>query len=273
VAGVAGALDGTLLTTSRPFFERGLPGEEGRLHFASFGDPVFEAVLTQVESLPLPGCVRRLAVQVEGYPAEVVGYAVAVRGNDGARGVEVITSWRQLQDFVLAEDMELTEMDIEPLKTLLAERIRREITPGIVRRIEQTNLRAGHAQLLLDYAITLYQTRNYSQEAENPDSSRSVLEHIQETISGERKMNVSSLPPDWMAAAHGSLLFEVQVPQAGGDAWLHAPWMLLQSAVDAAWRVADRARRRRGELGTEQLLRRLRAAAEREFREIGGVRI
>src|SRR5262249_61359575 len=92
VAGVAGLAMQTLLTPSRALFEQGLPGQEGRLGFASYGDPTFDAILAQVGSLPLPRCARRLSVELEGYPAAAVGYAVAVRAG-GARRTARGTSW------------------------------------------------------------------------------------------------------------------------------------------------------------------------------------
>src|SRR5262249_53731094 len=143
VAGIAGLEFGCIVTPSRSLFEKGLPGQERCLGFASYGDPTFDAILTQVAGLPLPRCVRRLSVAMEGYPAEVVGYAVAVRGEAGVQRVELLTSWRQLQTVELDEAAELAEAEIEPLRALLLERIRQEVQPRVVRRIEHANVRAG----------------------------------------------------------------------------------------------------------------------------------
>jgi hypothetical protein len=60
---IPGVVDGTVVTTSRTTFDVGLPGFEGRLHFATYGDPVFQAILQQIETFPLPECVRRLEVE------------------------------------------------------------------------------------------------------------------------------------------------------------------------------------------------------------------
>src|SRR5262249_33838846 len=152
VAGVAGLAMQTLLTPSRALFEQGLPGQEGRLGFASYGDPTFDAILAQVGSLPLPRCARRLSVELEGYPAEVGGYAVAVRAG-GERRTELVTSWCQLQSLELDEGGELTGAEIDPLQPRLFDRTRQEVQPRVVRRIEQANVRAGNAQLLLDHAV------------------------------------------------------------------------------------------------------------------------
>ncbi|MBC7077514.1 MAG: helicase, partial [Synergistales bacterium] len=79
--GINGVPDGTVLTASREVYEEGLGEIEGRIHFTSYGDPFFEAILAQVEKFELPGCVRRISVPVPGMEGlEMVGYAVACIG-------------------------------------------------------------------------------------------------------------------------------------------------------------------------------------------------
>jgi len=269
VRGIAGLMLDTLLTASRGLFEKGLPGQEGRLGFTSYGDPTFDAILTQVDGLPLPCCARRLSVGLEGYPAEVVGYAVAVRGDGGMRRVELVTSWRQLQSLELEEAAELIEADIEPIRAQLLERIRQEVQPRAVRRIEQANVRAGSAQLLLDFAVAVSQVSRYAENADDPENAWSVLDHVRNVITGSRSMQVPEISPDWLPA-RDSLLFQANVPQAGGEAWLNAPSVLLQSALDTACRYADSFRERKSELTTERLLKQLRSEAERLAQKLRG---
>jgi hypothetical protein len=219
--------------------------------------------------LPLPCCARRLSVGLEGYPAEVVGYAVAVRGEGGVRRVELITGWRQLQSLELDEAAELTDSDVEPLRAQLLERIRQEVQPRAVRRIEQANVRAGNAQMLLDFAVAVSQVSRYAENADDPENAWSVLDHVRNVITGSRSMQVPEISPDWLPA-RDSLLFQANVPQAGGEAWLNAPSVLLQSALDTACRYADSFRERKSELTTERLLKRLRSEAERLARRLRG---
>jgi hypothetical protein len=269
VRGIAGLMLNSILTASRGLFEKGLPGQEGRLGFASYGDPTFDAILAQVEGLPPPCCARRLSVGLEGYPAEVVGYAVAVRGEGGVRRVELVTSWRQLQSLELDESAGLTDADVEPLRAQLLERIRQEVQPRAVRRIEQANVRAGNAQMLLDFAVAVSQVSRYAENADDPENAWSVLDYVRDVITGSRSMQVPEISPDWLPA-RDSLLFQANVPQAGGDAWLNAPSVLLQSALDTAFRYADSFRERKSELTTERLLKRLRSEAERLARKLRG---
>jgi hypothetical protein len=153
VRGIAGLEFGCIATPSRSLFEKGRPRHEGRLDFTSYGVPTFDAILSQVDGLPLPRCARRLAVGLEGYPAELVGYAVAVRGEGGVRRVELLTSWSQLQALELDEAAELTEDELELLRARLLERIRQEIQPRVVRRIEEANVRAARSQQILTHLV------------------------------------------------------------------------------------------------------------------------
>ncbi|MCL6597622.1 MAG: helicase [Alicyclobacillus macrosporangiidus] len=103
VHGVPGVPDGTRLTVSRTLYEEGLPGG-GRVHFASYGDPYFDAILAHVLEQELPACIRRVEASVDGAPvggasvgveshAPLVGYVVACRTQDGTPVTRYVQSW------------------------------------------------------------------------------------------------------------------------------------------------------------------------------------
>jgi hypothetical protein len=52
-----GVIHGTALTTARTIYDVGTTEFEGRQHFATYGDPAFEAVLRQVETFPQPAWI------------------------------------------------------------------------------------------------------------------------------------------------------------------------------------------------------------------------
>jgi hypothetical protein len=78
---VPGVQDGTVLTTSREVYERGLPGAIGALRFGTFGEPAFDNVLTLTGISVLPPGIRRIAVPIPGAgkDAELVEYIVMQR--------------------------------------------------------------------------------------------------------------------------------------------------------------------------------------------------
>jgi hypothetical protein len=93
---IPGVVDGTAITTSRTTFDVGVPTFEGRLHFATYGDSAFEAILQHIEAFPLPECVQRMEVEVPEIPVTIVGYAVAERNSEGQPCHRLVTSWRDL---------------------------------------------------------------------------------------------------------------------------------------------------------------------------------
>lgn len=87
------------------------------MHFASYGDPFFDILLRHLDRFALPACVWRIAVSVPGLEGvEMVGYAAVCQGGGGAREVQLIRAWRDLNGLHLAESETLTEAKLEPLK-------------------------------------------------------------------------------------------------------------------------------------------------------------
>ena len=93
LAHISNVPDGTAVTTSRATFEVGVPELEGRLHFATYGDPAFEAILAHIETFDLPPCIQRLEVDVPEVPVKVVGYAVAPSALPIEAFGHVVYSW------------------------------------------------------------------------------------------------------------------------------------------------------------------------------------
>lgn len=75
--------DNTVLTIDRQLYEQGLSEMEGRLHFASYGDPIFDAVLEEFENFELPECIARITKKVPDTHAEVIAYGVACVNDEG----------------------------------------------------------------------------------------------------------------------------------------------------------------------------------------------
>jgi len=157
LSNVPGVVDGMAITTSRTLFDAGSPAFEGRLHFVTYGDTVFEAILQQVEAFPLADGIRRLEVEVPGIQAPMVGYAVAERGGDGLPRCRLVTLWGDVATLHLdpsGSPSEPREPELELLRQRLRHIARQELAMAqAVPRIETMNERAGRAQLQLDYVV------------------------------------------------------------------------------------------------------------------------
>jgi hypothetical protein len=263
VSNIPGVVDGTAITTSRTLFDTGSPTFEGRLHFATYGDAIFEAVLQQIEEFPLPGCVRRLEVELPGVQAPMVGYAVTEESADGLPHCRLVTSWDDLAMLRLDPSGSLSESELEPLRQRLRDVARQEFAMAqAVPRIEAVNERAGRSQLQLDYLVGygLLQSRQQTGVAE--PLFRREMQALEEICQGRNSVRVRRLPAAFAQRLCG-LLFDLNLPQVGEEAFIDTPQPLLQASLDAIYRVANGLKRKRAELSTLDVLARLTREIER----------
>jgi superfamily II DNA or RNA helicase len=256
--------DGVAVTTSRATFEVGVPDLEGRLHFATYGDPVFEAILAHIETFDLSPCIQRLEVDVPEVPVKVVGYAVAHRDEDGRIACRLVTAIHELAMVQIHEDARLTDTDIKPLHHALAARVREEYqTTLAVPRLEVLNEAAGRSQTMLDYlvirGIILSRQRTGGSEPLFWREIAALEDLLQEP---DRVLRVRRIPSA-QAQRLSHLLFDITVPNTGDESHLDAPRPLLVASLEAAHRLASGMKVRRAELSTDELLARLNRVIER----------
>jgi hypothetical protein len=258
--------DKSVLTTSRDVFDTGLPGFAGRPSFASYGDPVFEAVLAQVAEYDLPASIKRLTASVDGLKAELVAYAVVALDSGGVSQVRLITSFEDLAGLQIDEKATLTPDVLQPLQTNLAALAWKEFEPvHAVRRLARANAQAGHAQIALDYLVINNLLNLRKTLTKDGEFFWQVMKDIEEVIQGRNQLNIASLPTEIMQRIGPLLLFPAQIPTLGVKASMMAPLPLLRAAIDAGCRVADAMKVRRAELQTESVQARLRREVEREL--------
>jgi hypothetical protein len=269
---ILGVADGTALTTARATYDVGIPDFEGKLHFATYGDPVFEAVLRQIEVFPLPGCIHRLEVQVPGAPASMVGYAVAECNADGSTRIRLVTSIHDLASLQLNEAVELTAGEIDPVNQALTEMARREfVTTEALARVEGGNERAGQSQLLLDYLVARDLMRSRQQTGSSEPVFWREVAALEEICRRRDMIRARRIPVTLGRHLSGSL-FDLILPATGDEGYIDAPRPLLLAALDAACRLANGMKVRRSELLTTDVLERLERLIERSMiRSYSGV--
>ncbi len=247
----------------------GIPDLEGRLRFATYGDPAFDAVLEHVAAHGLPPCVRRLEVPVlVGTPATLVAYAACVHEGDGAVGVRLLTRLDDLRHLAPAEDHALDDAAVEPLAQELARLAKEEagLTPAVP-RIEELNEAAArsHRALALMLARGLLLDRQALGKG-LPLFWREAAA-IEQDYADREYLRVTRIEKRWaLRLVHP--LYEPQLPQVGDTGYLDAPRPLFLCAIASACRVADAMRVKKAELRTADLIARL----EREIEtEAGGL--
>jgi superfamily II DNA or RNA helicase len=268
VANLPGVPDGTALTVSRELFEQGLPNLEGGLHFASYGDPVFEQLLRLFDRWELPSGVRRLTVSLPGTDAGRVAYAVACREPSGQVTWRLVKSLSDLQGLAMVEDAEATENELRALQKMLKAETENEAAAALaMARIEQINERAAWSQLLLSYIVIQGGIASRQRLGMAEDGFWKEVTSFEEAVVGrngqDRNLYIPKIPVD-PTARLAALLFDVNLPTVGAEGNMTAPTILLKSAIEAGCRLADSWRVKRTDLTTEDFLGRL----SREIRKL-----
>jgi hypothetical protein len=266
VRGVSGVADGTLLTISRSLYEEGLPGASGPLHFATYGDPVFDTVLGFLASFDLPAGVRRLVVRDEDRPGETVAYAVACEGG----GCRLVSAWQEVVSVGLTPSVPVLDSEVPPLNKQVLDRLRTEGLVSPLRRVERSNEQAAHAQIALTSLVMTRSVESNVQWVDTPELFWPVFDEWRDRTADKSRLTIPKLPANELGRLRPLVLFDIPENQLGADVQFGAPRLFLNAATDAVYRLVDGLKEAKGTLETERVLKRLRSEAERAQQAAGG---
>jgi superfamily II DNA or RNA helicase len=256
---------GAQLTVNRDIFEKGLPASDSSawpLHFATYGDTVFEALLEELGCYELPPCAVQLSEPVPDIPVEVIAYAVAKFDENGSKALILVTSWEDLNGLALDESAVIDPADLEPLREELRRIIRNEFDPmRAVGRIEKENLRAGIAGAIWNLLVaqSLLRPIGYSED----DNFWARIKDIDSIIEERDQLLVAGLPAEFLKTIKDELILDINIPRVGDKADITAPIAYARAGIDAGYRIADAMKERRAELS----LGRVQARIERELKD------
>ncbi len=263
--GLSPVPDHTALTASRSLYEQGLENMEGRLHFASYGDPVFETVLDEINRFDLPECILRITEQVPDTSAEVAAYAAACLDEKDLPQIRLITSLDNLDGLRLNESARITESDLTDLKQSLHSMIRREFdTVRTVKRLEKDNQRAAVAHIIMDLMSAKSLLRPIGSTAD--DNFRTIVKDLDALISEREQLIITELPTEPLKMIANELLFDIQMPKAGQRINITAPILIVAASADAGCRIADAIKVKKGALTVNMVLSRIGREIERQFK-------
>ncbi|NWH06599.1 helicase-related protein [Desulfobacter latus] len=239
--------EGACLTTDRKSFEQGGRELNGPLHFGSYGDPVFDAVINTYQAFELPPAIQRISETIQDMDTEVVGYAVAVKRQGKATSVKLVARWSDLKNIEIDEKADLSQMDLAPVKKQLHSLVRKEYDPTrAVGLLEQLNFKAATAQRIMNLiCIKGLLLPIGSTEDEN---FWTITKGIEELLAQRDRLMVSKLPVKILEKIHPYLLTEIQVPKTGEYTTLTLAIHFIAAALDEGYRVADAMRVKKSEL-------------------------
>ena len=269
LAGVPGVVDGTALTTDREQFEQGIESLGARLRFATYGEPAFDALLDLSQTWEPPMCVRRISVSPTALHNTCTAYVAAVKDREGG-SLRLIISLAQLAAIELDEGRTISDEELVPFIEQLQSTANGEFKLTThVNAIESDNELSGRAQaaLALGTAFGLITSRRKFGNADDNfwRELDALRDQITERTANGGAMRVMHIPSCLGRLATTAFLpFEVKKKVTDDTYWIErAPAILLNTAVDAASRVADGIKRRKSELSTDTGLSRIKDEMER----------
>lgn len=268
--GIEGLAPLSALTVSRELYEEGSPGEEVKIGFASYGEPAFDAILGKIGEYDLPGCVRRITVNVPGLDeVKVVGFAVACCSPQGSLVTKLVTRFGDLEGLELAENEALGEAGIELLREKLALIAREEFDHyNVADRIERINIKSAFSQELLNYMVVHGIMEDKASPTKGDTLFWPVIEDIEKMFREREQVQVGISPAENLRPIVGDLLFNVNMPKVGDQAFVETTRILGKSAIDAARRQAESMKRRRSDLRVETFIIRLDREIAKKNRQI-----
>lgn len=270
LAGITGVPAGTALTISRQLFEEGVPGVDTQLRFASYGEPAFETILKQVGKHELPPCARRISIDIPALEGvNLVGYAAACYSPEGRRITKLITKWSDLENLELAENEVLNDLEIEPLREKLISMARGEFDHyGAAARIERANVQAARSQELLNYLVIQSLIRDKAEFfGENP-LFWPVLDDVEKIFSEREQVQVIITPADALRTVSHEMLFNIELPRIGEQAYVKITRVLGKTACDAGRRQATDMKIAKAKLTARSVLMRLEREVARKLSQI-----
>jgi ERCC4-related helicase len=258
VHGIRGIPEGSIMTVSREIYDLGLENSLGPIHFASYGDPLFDRLLSETAEFELPDCIRRITVPIPGLEIELVGYAVKCLAYSGLPETRLVLTYGDLKGLQIAENKSLTEAEIKPLRARLAKLARDEFDPyQAAERVKRENRRAAQAMEMLDFLVIRELLTEKALSAGQGALFWPVLHEVEALFDEKERIFVAGLPADELRPITSDFLFECTVPTLGHTANITVPRILGKAAIDSACRLAESMKVRRAELPVDTILGRL----------------
>jgi superfamily II DNA or RNA helicase len=264
VQGVPGIPEGQALTTSRNTYEYGLD-DGSSLHFATYGDPVFDALIGHIQEFEQPGCIHRLEATAYGNHGTLVGYAVAFLNSSGLATIRLVTSFQDLASMTIDESYVIDPEELKNLQGQLQSLANEEFrTISEASQREAANIRAANSQLALDYLLVHSYSDTLLSFSQGDTNFWTHVQCMEKSLEGKDNIFIPNLDPQMAKRLYG-LLFEVQHLNMDKSR-IHAPAPLMGLAIDEVCRLANKTHIKKSDLDTYSMMTRM----ERRVREVLG---
>lgn len=255
VGSVPGIERGARLTASRELYEWGLDDAGPRLHFATYGEPVFDALLSHLGRFPLPDCMIRLSVIPQGVEGvQVVGYALNARDVEGKVSARLITSWESLHGLDIDAVSPMTGETEQMCRQQLQQCADREFelcrSSGL---IVDRNRKAAEANVVLNQLLI----ETYLNERRGSNGQVQywhVDGQAEQQLQSSESLLLSGVPRSKLRRIRRYLLFDPGALDVSDRIPMRVPAVHLKAALYTARRAASAMKRPKGEITLDAVL-------------------
>jgi hypothetical protein len=261
-----GVSDGTALTVDREIYETGVVSTKGDLHFASYGDPVFDGLVEYFLEHHFSEREEWMVHDTSGgYPVMGIG----VRQGEEAR---LICSMKDLEGLVLGgsglplepcfpEEREVLRMELQKR----ARHSRKGFSKGEQREILRRNERAQKAEACLEAHGAERLLSSWSRGVGFPENApcAEALEKMEALLQESGERTLTGVDLELLRTLSLDLLWDLKIPRLGDSGDVAFPKLLLQASLDTAAREMDAIKGRKSEISLARVHQRIQRRVER----------
>lgn len=252
--GIEGIGERICITVDRALFDRGLDGGRA-LHFATYGDDVFDRLLDYLCRQASSTAVKALSACSDGF--EVAGIVV-LSGNTGTGNAHTVmlSDYAQLDAMTLV-DGSIDSDEIERFESKLRDYAASEaLKIAKIKQLEKLNRDQAESQVKLNNLMLKMLLEAGLQRGRTKDLAGELLRdaetHLAKRESGIR---LSSLNRSLKPILEGALL-EVHWP-ANGPGRFDAPLSMLEASIDAGHRLLEKIKKQKSKISGTEIIGRL----------------
>jgi hypothetical protein len=251
----------TALTTHRGIYDSGLKENQIRLHFATYGDTVFESLLEHISQFGLPECAKVLVQTIPNLDVDILALAVVAFDSQGNKKPVLVHSMDELNHLSLAQDANIEEYDLSSLEDQLRQIVQQIANSHHEKELcRRENIRSALAQKCFNLVIMKSKLEGHIHLHEGQDMLfKEVIHDWEQALEHTKETSIPKVPLSPLCRIEGHLFWKIPLPAMEEVRSITIPTPLFQAALNQTCRIANSFHKKKGELMVSTVCKRLEA--------------
>ena len=255
--GIDGIPDGTCLTADRALFDK----EAKWLHFASYGDPMFERLMTYLCTLDTEASAITV-IKGEMENVTLRGLVASSLQPDGSVQTQLFTRYQQIDSLRWSE---VQPADADNALQRFQQRLQRQAEDEAnkyhkLKQLDQVNEAQGLAQRVINNFVLKKLLEDRLKYGKAKDTATDLLREIATLLDRRKQQDASfrasDMPVSLKRHTQDATLVQPHWP-ANGNGWLETPLPIAYAALDAGYRLVEKTKKAKSQLTGTELIQRL----------------